>query len=184
MLWQKQLQELEQAKQWNEAILFMQHVIVETPKLDAYLAMSYLLMNLLVEEDYDDDKHDYYEALSKKYFNAGYQKFSHNPEYLFFIGTIASISPWYMNIADYQVCDMLKTAALLEPTNQLYVWGSYGMESSSNLPIMSLRDAYAERVTISPHLMHMIKSKGTLGEYILMMVEFSCARGKLNMVGK
>ena len=166
MLWQKKLQELEHAKQWDSAILFMQKIIAESPTLDAYLSISYLLMNLLIEEDYDDSKHDYYAALSEKYFNEGYQKFSHNPEYLFFMGTIASIAPWYVNVEDQQVNDILHKAFELE-NNDLYAWGSYGMESSSSL---NLRDAYAEKVKTNTQLMRMIISKGTLGEYILMMI--------------
>ena len=65
--------------------------------------------------------------------------------------------------------------------HHLYAWGSYGMESSSSL---NLRDAYAEKVKTNTQLMRMITSKGTLGKFIFMMIEFSCAREKLNTVEK
>ena len=169
MVWQQKLQELERAKQWDEAILFMQHVIVETPKLDAYLAMSYLLMNLLVEEDYDDNKHDYYEALSKKYFNDGYQKFYRDPGYLFFIGKIASISPWYVGIEDQQVRNMLNKAFELG-SNDLYLWGSYGLLQGNDPYNRVLIDSCAERIKANPIFMHMLKSKGSLGRYMIEML--------------
>ncbi len=54
MEWKIQLCKLEKAKQWDKAITFMQKVITQKPDdIDAYLFMEYLLMNLLVEEDYD-----------------------------------------------------------------------------------------------------------------------------------
>lgn len=43
--------------------------------LAAYLSVCYLLMNLLVEEDYENSKHDYYAKLLKHYFDESYFKF-------------------------------------------------------------------------------------------------------------
>ena len=86
MSWKNQLKQLESKKEWDAAIQYMQNIIVESPScLDAYVSICYLLMNLLVEEDYDRIKHDYYTALTKKYFDESYAKFSNNPEYLLII---------------------------------------------------------------------------------------------------
>lgn len=85
MTWQKILRKLEQNKEWDNAIEFMQNVVKENPdNVDVYLRINYLLMNLLVEEDYDRTKHDYYAALLKKYFDESYAKFFLNPEYLYY----------------------------------------------------------------------------------------------------
>lgn len=52
--------------------------------IDPYLSMNYLLMNLLVEEQYNPNDHDYYAGLLKQYFIESYAKFSNNPEYLLY----------------------------------------------------------------------------------------------------
>lgn len=52
---------------------FMKNIIEQNPNdLDTYLEMNCLLMNLLVEEDYDKNKHEYYANLLKKYFIESY----------------------------------------------------------------------------------------------------------------
>ena len=69
MNWKSQLEQLEQNKFWDFAIELMQKVIVENPNnVDAAIQMNYLLMNLLVEEDHDESKHEHYEQLTMKYF--------------------------------------------------------------------------------------------------------------------
>lgn len=170
MLWQKQLKELEDHKKWDQAILLMEHVILEFPTLEAYLAMSYLLMNLLVEEDYDFHKRAYYEALSKKYFNKGYEEFLQNPEYLFFMGIIAGISEWYVGLKREDIHAMLAQALSLEPENDLYRWGYYGslqIDDPSNKS-----DSCAERISADLNFMWMLKCKGSLGEYIVEMLAY------------
>ena len=83
----------EQQKEWDTAIQYMESVIDQHPNdMDAYLSINYLLMNLLVEEDYNSEKHDYYAALLKKYFDISYAKFSDNPEYLYYSARIAAMS--------------------------------------------------------------------------------------------
>lgn len=178
-MWQKQLKELENKKNWDAAILLMESVITESPTVDSYLAMSYLLMNLLVEEDYDDSKHDYYATLSKKYFKEGYQKFSRNLEYLFFIGRIASMSEWYVNLNTEDVFSILKAPALIEPKNQLYLWNSYSASNWRDSRNKALSDSCVEKIVNDPGLIDMLQSKGSLGEYIVDILKSSYAhRGK------
>ena len=84
MNWEEQLAKLEQRKDWKSAIVLMQETINQNSNsVDAYLIMNYLLMNLLVEEQYEPNDHNYYAGLLKKYFIESYAKFSDNPEYLF-----------------------------------------------------------------------------------------------------
>ena len=50
MEWKESLRKLERNKQWDEAIEFMQEVIAQNQDdMDAYIAINYLLMNLIVE---------------------------------------------------------------------------------------------------------------------------------------
>lgn len=77
MNWKAQLSKLEQGKNRKSAIALMQETINQNSNsMDAYLSMNYLLMNLLVEEQYDPNDHDYYAGLLKKYFIESYAKFS------------------------------------------------------------------------------------------------------------
>ena len=70
MCWREQLKQYEYNKNWNAAIKLMQVVIDDNPNdIDGYLFMNYLLMDILVNEMYDNSKHDYYADLLKKYFH-------------------------------------------------------------------------------------------------------------------
>jgi hypothetical protein len=140
--------------------------------VDAYLSMNYLLMNLLVEEHYDPNEHDYYAGLLKKYFIESYAKFFNKPEYLFFIGKIASISEWYFDIELEEVQRMIKKAANLEPENILYQWSNYSdldMRDSHNKEKIIL---YAKQALSEPKVKEELKSKGALGKYLWDSLEY------------
>lgn len=146
MNWQETLRELEHNKQWDAAIEFMQEVIDKNPNdMDAYIAINYLLMNLLVEENHDESKHDYYEMLTKRYFDESYEKFSENPEYLFYTGRTAIMSEWYFGIETEDYEEMLKKALKLNPDNLMYQWYIYGPLGREN-PENPLAIQYAEKV--------------------------------------
>lgn len=99
MNWQEQLKKLENNKQWDEAIILMQDVINNNShNVDAYIAINFLLMNLLVEGDYDNNKHDMYAKKIKQYFDTSYAQFSQNADYLFCTGITAIMSEWYFDI--------------------------------------------------------------------------------------
>lgn len=169
MLWKKQLAKLEHAKQWDRAIKYMQNIVTKNPdNLDAYLSINYLLMNLLVEEDYDNTKHDYYASLTKKYFDESYAKFSNNPEYLFFTGITAFMSEWYFDIDREDAKKMLFKALDLEPDNLLYQSTYYlYLDKKDPNNIQPLLD-YANKVIASDSpIKTLLKNKGSLGAYIL-----------------
>ena len=53
MSWKEELHQLEHEQSWGDAISFMQKTIAENSgDMDAYLAMNYLLMNLLLYVSY------------------------------------------------------------------------------------------------------------------------------------
>jgi len=171
MNWQEKLKQFEKNKSWDLAIEFMQKVITENPNsLDAYLSMNYLLMNLLVEENYDQAKQTYYEKLTKKYFDESYGKFSNNAEYLFYMGIVAHMSEWYFGIEIEEAKQMLKKAALLDSSNILYTWGYYAYLDMSNDANNIKAQIYAKEILNNSHLITQINSKGTIGQYILEMI--------------
>lgn len=173
MNWKDHLAKLEHNKQWDTAIEYMQHIVVENPdNLDVYLSINYLLMNLLVEEDYDTTKHDYYAALAKKYFDKSYSKFKDNPSYLFYIARIAAMSEWYFDIEIEDVEKMLQKAMALDPQNPLYQWTYYGSLDTNYVQNKDQIIAYSQLIlqNNSPIKKELV-TQGALGEYIWSMMK-------------
>lgn len=174
MSWQKQLETLEHAKQWDDAIAFLDGIIDnDQDDMDAYIAMNYLLANLITEEDYDRSKldgrskSDDYIALSHYYFDESYAKFSDNPEYLFFTAKTIRMADWYMDIGKERIRAMSKKASVLEPDNLLYLWGRYSSLDATNAENLTLMDYYAQKAFEDSASVEFLKSKGAVGEYIL-----------------
>lgn len=173
MNWKEQLSKLEQSKDWQSAIALMQETINQNSNsIDAHLSMSYLLMNLLVEEQYDPNDHDYYAALLKKYFIESYAKFSNNPEYLFYIGQIACISEWYFDIEIEEAQSMMKKASELKPDNMLYKWANYSGFDTRNQAKKEKLILYAKQALSEPEVERELKSKGALGKYLWDSLEY------------
>ena len=174
-MWKLELEKFEQDKDWDSAIQLMQKVIeLEPNNLDAYLSMNYLLMNLLVEEDHDESRHDYYEELLKKYFKESWAKFYNNTEYLYYTGRTAYMSEWYfdvnLNLDDAR--EMLNTALKLDPTNLVYQWTIYSGFDERIPENKNISQDYAKMI-LDPYsgIEQELKTKGSLGEYILNMMK-------------
>jgi hypothetical protein len=172
MTWQQKLKNFEKRKEWDIAIELMQHMVANNPHdLDIYLSTLYLLMNLLVEEDYEDSKHSYYAYLTKKYFDESYEKFSTDPEYLFYVGRIAVMSEWFfeIDVKDYE--KMLLDAIRIAPDNPLYQWSYYDILPRDTPDNRKRICAYAAMVLKenSP-IKTLLISKGSLGEYLLGLI--------------
>ncbi len=172
MTWKETLRKLELAEEWDNAIEFMQHIIQEYPDdMNTYIYMNFLLMNLLVEEDYDDTKVNTYVTLAKHYFNESYKKFHNNAEYLFYTGKTAYMSVWHFGI-DYEDADnMLNTALAKDPTNLVYQSNYYislNYENSHELEQMKI---YAHKILKKdPSIYKPLQSKGAIGAYILKLL--------------
>ena len=169
MNWKNDLKKLEDTKNWDFAINLMQKIIIEDSSVDVYLMFNYLLMNLLVEEDYDRSSHEYYAKLLEKNFLESFSKFSNNPEYLFFTGMTAFMSEWYFNIEIEDAEKMLQTAMQLEPSNVLYKWGYYGLlKVEKNEEDKKKAMPYAKLILdVNSPIKKALETKGSLGEYIL-----------------
>lgn len=168
MTWKKILRSLERSQQWDTAIEFMQQVISDNQAdLDAYLFMLFLIMNLLVEEDHNESKHNHYEMLAKKYFDEAYEKFSDNPEFLYYAGKTAVMSEWYFGIEQDDYIKMMARAAESDPHNPVYQWNYYDELATENVRDENAR-AYA--ITIldkNSSINKILSAKGALGEYLL-----------------
>lgn len=173
MNWKEQLSKLEQNKDWKSAIALMQETINRNSNsVDAYLSMNYLLMNLLVEEQYDSNDHDYYAGLLKKYFIESCAKFSSNPEYLFYIGQIACISEWYFDIEIEEAQSMMKKASELEPDNILYKWANYSGFDTRDQAKKGKMILYAKKALSESEVKRDLEFKGALGKYLWNSLEY------------
>ena len=186
MTWQECLKELEDQKQWEDAIYYMEDIIEENPDdMQAYIFMEYLVMNLLVEEDYDRSKSGYYESLTLKYFKEGYSKFSHNPGFLYYTGIIACMSEWYFGIEIEEAEEMRKKAYLLDPHNIVYQWKSVEDVSISNITNVKKVTEYAKMILHdNAFLWHELEKKGSLGQYVFQLMQFwadHIIRGDFNL---
>ena len=171
MNWKEKLKYLESIQEWDIAIEFMQKIVKDYPEdVDVYLSVIYLLMNLLVEEDYDIKKHDYYAILLKEYYDISYDKFAENSEYLYYVGRIACMSEWYFDIELDDACSMLLKAATIDPSNLVYKWTHFSKLSRVD-PLQKEVIQYAKLVLQenSP-IRRELLAKGSLGEYILGMM--------------
>jgi hypothetical protein len=174
MNWQKELRRLERNKQWDQAIIFMQDTITQYPdSLDAYLSMSYLLMNLLLEEVYDLKKQDYYLFLTKKYYDESYEKFFDDPKYLFYEGVIISVSDWLFERDVPSYPKMFLEACRLDPKNILYLWGYYMVLDKKNPGNRKKTCEYA-RAVLDPNspIPKMLPTETSLGKYILELITY------------
>ena len=128
MNWKEQLDNLQDSKQWKSAIdLIVKTINNNSEDVEGYIRIIYLLHNILLEEDYLEEEHDPMANLLRKYFEESYQKFSENPEYLFFVGKILYIAEWYFGIDDdfkpleeKLAFKMQKKAFEKDSDNQLY----------------------------------------------------------------
>ena len=165
MSWKYELENLEKNKMWDSAIELMEKVIEEEPyDVDAAISMNYLLMNLLVEEDHDEAKHDYYADLAQKYFLASYHRFYNNAEYLYYTGRTACMSEWFFGIEMEDAIAMMQKAMQLEPNNIVYQWASDSLEDKDQTAAISY--AHIVLQDDSP-IKKILKLKGALGNYLL-----------------
>ena len=110
----------------DQLIEFMQTTISAYPNdMQAYMYINFLLMNLLVNEKYNQNKHDYYVSLLKKYITESYKKFSDNAECLFCTGVIAAMKAEYSGLSVDMIYTMLTRATELDPGNILYKSADY-----------------------------------------------------------
>lgn len=176
MVWQQELRRLENQEAWDKAIELLKKAIAQNPSdMNAYISMNYLLMNLLVDENEDEDElsnFSSYEALAKKMFKDSYAKFSDNPEYLFFTALTASMAESCFGIDQDTAQAMFIKAAQLEPQNMLYQWGYCAYVDVDSKESQNAAAKYAQAITKSSSpIKAMLLAKGSLGEYVLEMME-------------
>lgn len=124
MNWQEQLKRFETNSEWDNAIELMKKTVADNSNDSwGYIQAIYLFHNILLEENYPEEKQNDLADLLKECFNQSKEKFSENAEYLFFIGKILHIAEWYFGLDDNQLAlEFQKKAMNKEPGNLLYEW--------------------------------------------------------------
>lgn len=174
MTWQKQLRILEQHKEWDMAIELMEDTITKNPdSVDAYLSMAYLLMNLLVEEDYDDNQIDRYLDLAKRNYHESSEKFSSDPKYLFCMGSIMAILDWLLDKDTPDCVGMQEEALRLDPNNLLYQWDSYYALDRKN-PENRKRICEYARAVLAPDspIPRILDLESSFGKYLFGLITY------------
>jgi tetratricopeptide (TPR) repeat protein len=165
MNWQEQLQEYQRTKDWDRAIDLMNQTIA-TNHVDkwAYIQAIYLFHNILLEEDYPDEKQESLASSLQRYFEESQHKFSTDPEYLFFIGKILHIAEWYFGLGDNSLAISFQKKALdMKQDSLLYEW-AYRLSCTGD----QVADYIAyQLVTNEVSIIEWLKSKGFPGYYIL-----------------
>ena len=147
--------------------------IAQEKDLDAYLRISFLLLDFLVNSQYTEKEHNYYAGVLKKYFLESYQKYLHCPEYLFYIGFISSMAEWYFDMNIEEVRYMIKEAEQLEPQNILYKWGYYFIIDQRNEINTILKHQLSKQILENKSLIKGIRRKGLLGMYLEGMIQYT-----------
>lgn len=168
MNWKKYLEELEKDKDWSAAIDLMKQVINNNPEdKEAYVRAIYLLLNILLEEDYPEDRHSMLASRLKQYFEESYTKFSNDPEYLFFIGYFIELADWYFGEDKLQLAtEMTKKAFDLDTDNVLYEWSWRFAEGDPLAGQLSEKMIMYDNSKIV-----WLKDKGAPGNYILNVIQ-------------
>ena len=130
MNWKEQIAQLEQQGNFDIAIFLLEKVIAENPHtIDGYIFLLYRLMDTLVEggcywanskdplrnikREYYDSKDGDYIVLAKKYFAESYNKFSDNPEYLYYVGRGMGPAHYFFGVDDEMPTRMIRKAQSL-----------------------------------------------------------------------
>jgi hypothetical protein len=171
MRWKDEITSIEQKNDWRSAVELLENVDEHPQEL--YLRVIFLLLDFIVEGQYTQEEHDYAANKLKDFFAESQIRFSHDAEFLFFIGIMIYIGEWYFGMDSVApATSMLEKAMILEPDNTLFQWGYYSRidqrpEQSTDLKLR-LVESLLFRETSK---LEWLKSKGLLGEYVLGTLE-------------
>ncbi len=131
MVWKTKFEEYEKSKNWQGVLQLLERITEKDQDfVEAHVRLIYLLLSIITELEYPTiepnkcpiENHATLVSLLKYYFDLSYQKFSCNPEFLFFMGAKMCYAEPHVNVDRNFAIDMQKRASELEPTNILYRW--------------------------------------------------------------
>jgi hypothetical protein len=174
---EKILRRIEKNYNIDEAIKYIESN--HEKDLDDFLRVIFLLQNFLVNGQYTKKEYDFVASKINKIFLETKSKYSHVPEYLFYVGFIASMAEWYFNIKIEDIESMIKDATQFEPENLLYKWRYYAITDQRSEINTKLKYLLSKQILENNVLMQGIESKGSLGKYLEGFIQYTYESTKL-----
>lgn len=163
---------IEQTGDWKSAICFLERD--DAHDLRAYLRMTFVLLDFIVDGQYTEDEADTVAAKIKYFFDRANLKYSENPEFLFFSGKMICIAEWYFGIDDIdQAISMIKKAKDSDPDNILYEWGYYSTIDQRPEINTAIKLKLSHKLMNTRLAIEDLKGLGMLGAYLFEMLEYT-----------
>lgn len=136
--------------------------------LDNYLRILFLILDFLVEGQYNQEEHNLISIKFKNIFEDAKIKYSDCEDYLFYVGMMIFIAEWYFGLTntDYAY-NMLEEAHKSKPKNKLYNWGLYSITDQRPEVNTKKKNELSNQLLNDELSIKLIKNKGLLGKYIL-----------------
>lgn len=128
MHWKQQVQFLEQEANFDIAVFLLEKIVKDNPNdVDAYIFLLFRLREMWLEggvywcniskdplrdikREYYDSKFESYMAAAHRHFAESYDRFSTNPEYLYYVTQILGHIAWYFGASDALQSDLEQRA--------------------------------------------------------------------------
>ncbi len=131
--------------------------------ISTWVEAIYIFHEILTGTNYPTVKMPELAKLLFETFQISKAKFSEDPEYLFFLGKIMWIAPWYFGQdSDKLALTFQEKAMSIDPKNELYRW-AYLLSCNKNEETQLANKILSE----NGETIKWLKSKGFQGEYVL-----------------
>lgn len=178
MKW-KELKILEENDDLDQAIEIFKSAIHHKPdSVSTWIEAIYVFHEILTGTNYLVDKKSKLAKLFLETFQISSVKFAENPEYLFFLGKIMWIAPWYFGQDSEKLALSFQRKAMnMEPDNELYRW-AYLLSCNKDEETQLANQIVSNK----SETIKWLKSKGYQGEYVLENLKASNERYLQNKV--
>jgi len=184
MHWKQQVQLLEQETSFDIAIFLLEKLIKNNPDdIDAYIFLLFRLREMWLEggvywcniskdplrdikKEYYDSKSENHMAAAHRHFAESYDRFSTNPEYLYYAAHILGHIAWYFGASDDLQTDLEQRALRMHYNTILQEMDHYKnlhYNEPNNVEVIR----YATNIINDPSIQKQLATKGAAGEYFL-----------------
>lgn len=184
MHWKQQVQILEQEASFDIVVFLLEKTVKENPEsVDAYIFLLFRLRQMWLDgsyywcnvskdplrdlkREYYSAKFDYYMSAAKHYFSESYNRFSTNPEYLYYAAHTLGHIAWYFDVSDDDQTAMENAASRMR-YNTILEKIRYYQTLYTKEPHNEEVTAYAYAIVHDSSIREQLANKGAAGEYII-----------------
>lgn len=142
-------------------------------RLDNYLRVIFVLLDFLVDGQYSQEQHDFISTKIKEIYDDAKMKYSHNCEFLFFMGIMIYIAEWYFGFENTnEAMTMLENAMKSNPDSIIYEWGYYAIIDQRADVNVELKQKLSAQILKDHSTVEWLHNKGLLGEYVLGILQY------------